>query len=657
MVDKCLEALGLSLKAKGVLVIHQRRPGAHSPWSTIAKWPFNLGSEVIDAWERLDWSTQRRLETGVLSLPVPYSSDGTFVDAAPIERFGEPYGYVCFLRDQAVPPVDTQTVLAAARSISAVIGIEWEHRHFNEANSRLQAAVEAAGLGIWSYSFDKRRFEFGANFWASMGENAAQKSIDVYEAFALLTPEDGRTMLTEITKLAEGTESALDVTVRFRSQSGEIRWTRMRGRKQVGLDDDELGEIIGTMQDIHEQVSLDSLIVNTLEELADARIKMSEAAVSIQRDLLVKSPPRRIGDFQILSCSFPSQGADGDFFDVLPIEDGIIDVLVGDVMGKGITAALVGAGLKSQIARTFGLLAASGDTPKATAIMQAVNDRVGPQLIKLSTFVTLAYVRLDADEQTLELIDCGHTRTLVISPETGEYRFINGDHLPIGIIRGEVYRSTISPLNLGDVVLLYSDGLLDVEIDGVPLGESGLAEIIVRACQVKPVLESIASALQDLKARQVLKDDLTCLIVQLAGAGKRLFCRRRVASELEQIDAVREFVSESLVLLNSEIDFRSVCAFELAAVETFTNIVRHAHLGREGETVRIELAREETRHELRMRYQGEPFDPTVQPLSDTPDLMKISGWGLGIVHELSDSVEYDQDDRGTVCITIIVNIE
>ncbi len=95
-------------------------------------------------------------------------------------------------------------------------------------------------------------------------------------------------------------------------------------------------------------------------ELAKAREREIETASKIQQTLLMGVPPKDFKGMEIANWTIPSQKVDGDFYDFIVIDSQCLDVVVGDVMGKGIASALLGAALKSYFLRVIHELECAG---------------------------------------------------------------------------------------------------------------------------------------------------------------------------------------------------------------------------------------------------------------------------------------------------------
>lgn len=549
---------------------------------------------------------------------------------------------------------EIEALTTAAHVLAAAIERSDRSRIVGETNAKLELALEGGGLATCVLHPELKTMEFDERAARVLGRHAAEGYLSVDEFDSWIHPEEIFNYRLTLSMVITGNLDRLDSTLRLKRDDGAYRWVRMCARAARKGARDIGGVIYGTFEEVHDQVLTEIKLRRTVDELADARRKATEAAAMVQRELLVRRPPQRLGRFDITAFSIPSKGADGDFFDVFEISENIVDVLVGDVMGKGLTASLVGAGFKAQISRTLGLLATTGSIPTAAQIMQAVHDRMGGHLRTLETFTTLAYARIDATLGKIELIDCGHTRTAIWRKRTGKVDFVAGENLPVGIISGEYYRPVHIDIEPGDLVVLYSDGVTDHEIDGVPLQEERLGALIREAAGFHPETPWIAveEALRALVEGNPPKDDFTCALVAVpersADASRH---RIRMDSSLDRIDEIRQFVAASLQRSKINWTDMDLFRFELAAVEVLTNIVNHAHSGRDEEFLSVDAEDKMGGLELRFSYSGEPFDDGEAP-GDEEILLLESGYGLNVIRQSMDRVESYQDDRGTMWISL-----
>ncbi|MCA1597369.1 MAG: SpoIIE family protein phosphatase, partial [Chloroflexi bacterium] len=246
-----------------------------------------------------------------------------------------------------------------------------------------------------------------------------------------------------------------------------------------------------------ESALLDSMaeIKRTDEALAEARRREVEIGVRIQQTLLVGQRPPSTSSVTVATLSAPSLDIDGDFTDFMTYSDDCFDLLIGDVMGKGVPAALMGAAVKNHFVRAL-CERLSDDTAEALPgpeeLVAAVHRAVTAQFIGLERFITLCYARFDLTLGKVSLIDCGHTGTIHRERTAGHVEVCHGENMPLGFSMDEVYRERSIPIQPGDLFVFYSDGITDaMSPAGEVFGVERLAELV--------------SCAQDLDARAVLE--------------------------------------------------------------------------------------------------------------------------------------------------------
>lgn len=255
------------------------------------------------------------------------------------------------------------------------------------------------------------------------------------------------------------------------------------------------------------------------EALESERLRADlEIGSRIQQTLLIGLPPVEVLHLEVAALSVPSRLIDGDFYDFFKHADGTLDVLLGDVMGKGIPAALVGAATKNQFLRSLSKLfsARPNELPRLEEVLSSVRHELAQQLITLDSFVTLCYTRFDLRRRRLELIDCGHTRSLHYVRATETIEFLQGDNLPLGWSVDEVYQAQTVPLAAGDLFFFYSDGVTEARrADGELFGEERLAELIRQYGKETPaqLIEQLRLTLAAFSGAETFADDLSCVVV------------------------------------------------------------------------------------------------------------------------------------------------
>ncbi|MGE0087096.1 MAG: SpoIIE family protein phosphatase [Desulfococcaceae bacterium] len=256
-------------------------------------------------------------------------------------------------------------------------------------------------------------------------------------------------------------------------------------------------------------------------ELARARETELSISSKIQQTLLMGIPPRDISGLRISHLSVPSRKVDGDFFDFYKISQSCLDIMVGDVMGKGVAAALLGAAVKSHFLRAINGLLLSNECrkhPEPAEIVDWANSEMIYHLKEIESFVTLCYARLDLKKFCMDFVDCGHVRTIHFHSGTGNVRMLEGINIPLGISDPDPFEQVSVPFEPGDLFFFCSDGLTEAENpEGELYGEERLADFIRKNAQ-KPPDQLISAVREDIisfSGTVVFKDDFTCVAVSI----------------------------------------------------------------------------------------------------------------------------------------------
>jgi serine phosphatase RsbU (regulator of sigma subunit) len=233
---------------------------------------------------------------------------------------------------------------------------------------------------------------------------------------------------------------------RFRSKDGHYLWVQ----DEASLLRDADGrpkEIVGFWTNITERKQAE-------EQAARAREQEVEIGFKIQQTLLLDQPPRDFPGARVAALTIPSQRISGDFYDFFKHVDQCLDVIVGDVMGKGIPAALLGAASKSTFLQALSeiiSLSERGTLPKPEEIVTLAHAKIARQLIRLESFVTVSYARFDLERRQVELVDCGHMPVIHYRDRTGTCSTLQGSHVPLGVSEGEIYEQITEPFEPEDV--------------------------------------------------------------------------------------------------------------------------------------------------------------------------------------------------------------
>ncbi len=177
-----------------------------------------------------------------------------------------------------------------------------------------------------------------------------------------------------------------------------------------------------------------------------------EVARQVQLELLPARDPELDG-FDISAYNFPTEEVSGDYYDWVRIYDDQIGVVIADVSGKGVPAALLMAFLRASLRAATHI----GYAPHIS--MSKVNYLLW-ESIERNQFVTAFYGILDATNRTIAYSNAGHNPALLMDQD-GTARFEERGGVPLGMFRDTRYYEYYETMKPGQVLVLYTDGVTE----------------------------------------------------------------------------------------------------------------------------------------------------------------------------------------------------
>lgn len=258
----------------------------------------------------------------------------------------------------------------------------------------------------------------------------------------------------------------------------------------------------------HDLVEKNRALQSAYDELKAAQAQIVEkerlerelqVAADIQISILPDQLPI-VGDYDFGARILPARQVGGDFYDIFPVTEVQIGILIGDVADKGVPSALF-------MARTHALIMAEADIASDPVdVMQLVNHHI-TRLEKSTQFVTALYGTLDLETREFIYARAGHETPLLLTVDGRVERLPHGPGMSLGMWENIVVDKLTLALPAGSTLLLYTDGLPDCRN---PEGESfGLERIKQTLC-----------GLVGLPAQQVCDTLLETLITYTNGASQ-----------------------------------------------------------------------------------------------------------------------------------------
>jgi hypothetical protein len=267
------------------------------------------------------------------------------------------------------------------------------------------------------------------------------------------------------------------------------------------------GQVVGALSMLDQQPRTlshgDAALLDDLARWVETELAADADAVQakeIQQRLLPQKPPVVLG-YDIAGRCQPAYHVGGDYYDWHLLDDTMLQVTVADVMGKGLAAGVIAAGLRTAMrvaSRTQTLM----DSVRRTAEgLQEDFDASG-------TFATMFSARLRPQHGHLEYVDAGHGLAVLVSPGS-RTRQLSSRDLPIGAQAGSLWTSHELRLEPDDTLIIVSDGVLEAFTDPME-GVRAAEELVASSRSADEMADRILAA----AAHAPLADDLTAVVVR-----------------------------------------------------------------------------------------------------------------------------------------------
>ena len=382
----------------------------------------------------------------------------------------------------------------------------------------------------------------------------------------------------------------------------------------------------------------------------------------VQQALLLEDPPQNVKGISIGALTIASRQVDGDFYDFICQGDDCVDLLIGDVMGKGVAAALLAAVIRGQFQTARAHLTRLGNEsalPNPHQIVQMVHSRTTPQLLDLESFVTLCYARIDRAQNRLDLTSCGHPKTLHFRNGPKSCSLIDNSNLPLGFSETETYTQVSTRFEPGDLFVFYSDGVLEAKNgSGDFFGIDRLIDVVTRHFELSPnaLVDQIQESVAHFRGSEFPEDDFTCVVLRIDDhhptiiEGER---RLKIDSDLYHLARVRSLVRG--LFPHSEQKNALVGQLELGLTEVVSNVCRYSYSGGSKNPILIQVNASRERVVFEVHHWGKEFHPSPGPVN--LDLSKDNGFGLFLMDQIFDEVIYSHGTNGRQRIVLLKGLD
>ncbi len=456
-------------------------------------------------------------------------------------------------------------------------------------------------------------------------------------------------LIKPINMLTDATRSF--VQDRSGEQKGESAISRLNIRT---------GDEVETLCDSVKQMEQDinSYITNLTAVTAEKERIGAElnVATQIQADMLPRIfpafPDRE--EFDIYATMTPAKEVGGDFYDFFLIDENHIGLVMADVSGKGVPAALFMVIAKTLIKNH----AMNGESP--AEILHNVNEQLC-EGNEADLFVTVWLAVIDISTGRGIAANAGHEHPALRRAD-GQYELIVYRHSPaVATMQGMRFKEHEFELHPGDSLFVYTDGVPEAnDINYTLFGADRMLEALNRDPSASPqdLLKNVRDGIDEFVGTADQFDDITMLAFSYFGPQKKDHADElTLDATVENLDTVLSFIDERLEQCGC--DPKVQMQIDVSVEELFVNIAHYAYAPESGSaTIRFEHLQDPNRAVITLIDSGKAYDPLAKPdpdLSLSAEERPIGGLGIYMVKKSVDSIHYERRGEQNV-LTFVKNL-
>ena len=461
----------------------------------------------------------------------------------------------------------------------------------------------------------------------------------------LLSRHIRKNMVEPINMIAEAAEAY----VKDKKDGGTLSENHFKG---LGIDTgDEIENLYFTLSDMEKDLNAyEEDLTKAIQEQQRIGTEL-DLAKRIQEDMLptIFPPFPERKDFDVYASMIPAKEVGGDFYDYFLIDDDHLCIIMADVSGKGVPAALFMMASKILLKTTAMAI------PEPGKILARVNNQICSNN-SLEMFVTAWLGILELSTGKLTAANAGHEYP-IIRQHGGRYELYRDRHgFVMGGMEGMEYKEYEVLLKPGSEVFLYTDGVTEATSEkNEQFGTKRLLESLNSglAPELKGVLERVNDAVDVFVGDAPQFDDITMLCLYYAGADatdsseeqreERYMKEMTLEATVGNIPIVTDFINTELEAL--ECPMKAQMQIDIAVDELFGNIAHYAYDPLTGPaTVRVEVDDDPMAVIITFIDHGKPYDPLA---GKEPDITlnaedrEVGGLGVFLVKKTMDEITYE----------------
>jgi sigma-B regulation protein RsbU (phosphoserine phosphatase) len=465
-------------------------------------------------------------------------------------------------------------------------------------------------------------------------------------------------------------DEAVTLPMQGSSFLGGVTFKEINGALVLAVEGDLDPDKVEIARQIFSEPSLDDLMqelkvknrhlkesFENLKKAKDLNARMEselEVGKNIQMSMLPVDFP--VNDrIDLFASLFPAREVGGDFYDFHLLDEDLLYIVVGDVSGKGVPAALFMAVCKT-------LLKSRAVVDRSPAsIITHVNNEIAREN-KNYMFITVFMAILDLRNGRMKYANAGHNPTYV-KRKSGEITMLDNISGPVvGAMEGISYTEEEVGLEIGDVVLMYTDGVTEaMDRSGKLFSDERLATFFAEQAykSSEAYVDGISKAVMEFEKEKEQADDITVMVltyrdVHGPDSGERLSLE--IVNEIRQIRSVAEAVGPFLA--ERQVSEAQINNIHVINDELLSNIIQYAFTDQEEHSIVFELVVNESSIILTYHDDGIDFNPFTmeRPELELPiEERKIGGLGIHIVKTMVDEYSHERKGDNNI-VKLIINL-
>ena len=402
-----------------------------------------------------------------------------------------------------------------------------------------------------------------------------------------------------------------------------------------------------------------------------AKNERINSEMNISRDVQMSLLPYRRGQAQfsnidIHACIMPAKEVGGDFYYFSKIDQDRLALVVGDVSGKGMPAAI----MMSVCLSLF--KAQSANTPQPDVCLEKINQLLMQEDTEQTAFITLFYGLINLSQGELVYANAGHNPPLMVGKDSG-VQWLDQQHgVALAVLENARYKTHKVKFKRGDTLLLYSDGITEAHnINAEEFGEQRLFDCLSRykemttAQSARGCAQNVLSSVSRFARGQTKFDDMTLLCAVLKEESEkrqRITANRSLDDTSIDISEWRNLTFQHQTAIGYDIEaigrvmklIDSFCrdyrikeqiAADLCVVadEFVSNIIRHNEVSEQATEIKLHIAKQGDSAFMVLEYRGNAFDPSkpwVLDMHEDGHQQQEGGRGIYIAQQIIDHIAY-----------------